>query len=250
MHHQTCLNCGKSLHGDYCSHCGQKAKTGRITLAFLWEEAFHFFTHMESGFFFTSFRLLVAPGKTVEAFISGKRKSYQQPVSYFLIWTTLYILTLYWIDRLFGENTVISYMEYFGPGATTKYAISHLSLVLTFVIPFQALYLLLFIAPGKYNYYESLVAAIYAVGTIIQLQFLFAVLALLIHFFTGASTELMLSDTLKGGYLIWFVAGLTRRQPVKKRFLRAALFVVLAFGTFTLWRLYGVPQFIHWVGGH
>lgn len=115
-----CLNCGAELHGAYCQQCGQKAKVERITFRYVVHDLFHFFTHIESGFLFTSIQMLKSPGATAKNFIEGKRKSYQPPVSYFFIWTTIYILLLYLIEKTFGENVVINYQNYFGPGEATK----------------------------------------------------------------------------------------------------------------------------------
>jgi hypothetical protein len=247
MHTKHCRNCGKPLHGSFCSHCGQKAEVDRITFTYIWHELFHFFTHVEKGFLFTSLRMLKSPGRTVKEFIDGKRKKYQPPISYFLIWTTIYILFLYWIEHMFGENTVINYKEYFGPSATTKFAISHLSIVLTIVIPFQALYLFLLVTKSTYNYFETIVASIYTLGTIILLQFVFAVTALLIYAIVSKSIELRISDAFKILYLLWFIADFIKLFPVNLKFLRATIFILLAFGTFTTWRLYGFPLLANWL---
>src|SRR5215831_15373584 len=127
---QYCKNCGSELYDLYCAHCGQKASTGRITLFNLLRELFEFFTHVERGFFYTSWQMLTMPGRASKEYIEGKRRIHQSPVSYFLIWITVYILFLYWIEKAFGENTVIDYMQYYGPDMTTRFAISHLSIVL------------------------------------------------------------------------------------------------------------------------
>lgn len=238
---KQCKNCGSSIHGLYCSRCGQKASTGRITFSYLWHEVFHYFSHIEKGFLFTSLHLIYEPGKTVKNFVDGKRKNHQPPISYFIIWTTIYILFLYSLEKYFGENTVINYQEYFGPATTTKYAISHLSLVLTFVIPLQALYLYILITRNTFNYFESMVAAIYSLGTVILFQFLFAVIALLVHLISSKSVDLRISDSFKILYLMWFITDLIRHFPVKLKVLKAIAFLILAFGTFTLWRLYGFP---------
>ena len=236
-----CKNCGKELHDLYCSHCGQKARTERITINYLWNEIFHFFTHIEKGFLYTSLQMLVRPGKSVRNFINGKRRKYQSPISYFVIWTTIFILLLFCIENLFGENVVINYKEYFGPGATTKFAISHLSLVLTIIIPFQALYLYLLVTKKVYNYFETMVATIYSLGTIILLQFVFAIVALLIHTIRTVPIDLGISDFFKVLYLTWFTFDLIKLFSLKMKLIRALVFIILAFGTFTLWRLYGLP---------
>lgn len=182
------------------------------------------------------------PGKSVMEFLSGKRVKYQSPVSYFLIWTTLFVLCLYALETFFGENVVIEYQNYFGPLASTKYAISHLSFILTIIIPFQALYLYLFISGGHMNYMESLVAATYAIGTIILLQIVFSLLAFIFYLITGKSTGLGYSDAFKVAYLCAFTLNLVKILNVNRKWIRALMFLLFAFTTFTLWRLYGVPK--------
>jgi len=237
-----CKNCNKPVHDLYCSHCGQKTNFERITLAYIGHELFHFFTHLEKGFLFTTVQMLIRPGRTAKNFIDGKRKNYQSPVSYFLVWTTIYILLLYLVEKFFGENVVINYKEYFGPGSTTKLAISHLSIVLTIVIPFQALYLFLLVTRNTYNYFETMVATIYSLGTIIFLQFIFVIGAIIIHSIITRSIALKVSDSFKVGYLLWFIADTVKLYPVKLKSLRVIAFIILAFGTFTIWRLFAFPE--------
>lgn len=240
----TCKNCQYPLNDRYCAHCGQKADTGRITFSFLLHELLHFFTHLEKGFLFTTKRMVLNPGEAITAFVAGSRKRYQPPVSYFLIWISVLFLTLYLLEMLFGENVAINYREYFGPGASTHFAIRHLALVLTVVIPFQALYLKILITGRRYYFAECLVVAVYVLGTIIFFQFVFALLALLIHLLTGNSVDIHYSDSFKMGYMLWFTTSFVRRFPVKHKVVRVLAFVILAFGTFTLWRYYGFPALI------
>jgi hypothetical protein len=235
-----CKNCGRKVHDLYCPHCGQATKIERITGPYLWHECFHFLTHIEQGFWFTSWRMVRAPGETVRAFIAGRRKATQSPISFFVIWTTIFILLLYGIDRVFGENVVIDYGDYFGP-STTRLAIGHLNVVLTIVIPFQAAYLFLLIGRGTYNYFECLVAVVYAIGTVILFQFVFAVLAVIVHGATGQAVDLRTSDVFKIAYLSWFTVDLFRALPGRWKVMRGLVFLILAFGTFTAWRLYGLP---------
>jgi hypothetical protein len=239
-----CMNCGHPVHDLYCGHCGQKANPERISFTFLWKEVFHFFTHLEKGFLYTSFQMVVHPGKTAKNFIEGKRKNYQSPVSYFLIWITIFILFLYSLEKIFGENAVIRYRDYFGPSLATKMAISNLALVLTVVIPFQALYLFLLVTRKSYNYFETMVATIYSLGTIIQFQFVFAFFATIYHLIFATAVDLQISDSLKIIYLVWFILDTIRLYSVNHKYLRALAFIGLAFGTFTLWRIYGFPVLI------
>ncbi len=246
---EICKNCGAHISGLYCSHCGQKAITERIGFKFLRHEAVHFFSHIEKGFLYTSVQMVINPGRVVTDFIKGKRKNYQSPVSYFLVWITIYLLLLYFVEKIFGENVAIDYKDYFGPSTTTKFAISHLSIVLLVVLPFQALYFYWLVARKNYNYFESFVVAMYFLGTVILLQSLFALLAVVVHFITGSSVALIYSDPLKLLYLIWAIADTIKLFSLKNKFIRVVAFAVLAFGTFTVWRLYGVPAMTDWIVG-
>jgi hypothetical protein len=205
---------------------------------------------MESGFLFTSKEMVKDPGNMVKQFIEGRRKIYQSPISYFLIWITVYILLLYSVERIFGENVVINYREYFGPGLATRFAISHLSLVLIVVIPFQALFLYLLVTKGVYNYAETLVAALYSIGTIILFQFIFALLALFIHLISGASVDLRISDILKVLYFGWFIQHFIKHFHRSHKWLRILAFTMLAFSTFSIWRIYGFPWLMSLFSSH
>jgi hypothetical protein len=239
---KTCKNCGKRSDGAYCSHCGQKLTLERIDLHYVLHEIFHFFTHLEKGFIFTTVRLLTDPGTMVMNYMGGKRKPYQPPVSYFLIWITIYLLSLYGLEKIFGENRVINYEDYFGPGASTKYAISHLSIVLTTIVPFHALYLYVLATKPRLNYFETLVAVIYALGTIIALQFMFVVIASLTYVLSGISVPLIYSDLFKIGYIIWMVYCFTKHFTLKYKLIRLILIILLMFGTFTIWRTALLPR--------
>ena len=157
----VCKNCGHINHDRYCGHCGQKSAVERITFPFLWHQVFHFFTHMEKGFLFTSWKMIRNPGITVKDFIEGKRKPYQPPVSYFLIWIAIYALLLYGVGKIFPEGRVINFRNYFGTGVSTRYAINHLGIVLSILIPVFGFYLFLLTSRKLYNYAECLVAIIY-----------------------------------------------------------------------------------------
>ena len=229
------------MHDAYCSHCGQKAKAERITFSYIWHGLVHFFTHAEKGFLFTSWRLLMAPGRTVKNFIEGRRINYQAPVSYYLIWNAFYILLLYIVGKSFGENKAVDFAQYFGPSEKTHYALSHLNIVLTALLPFQALYVYLVLVYRVYNYFESLVAVFYAIGTVLLLQFAFVALAIPVYLLSGVSTDIRLSDILKVLYIGWFMIDFVKLQPVKHKFIKAIVVLLLAFGTFTAWRLYVFP---------
>jgi hypothetical protein len=118
------------------------------------------------------------------------------------------------------------------------------------VIPFQALYFYGLVAWKKYNYFESFVVAMYYLGTVILLQCVFVLLALIIHPLIGASVALIYSDPLKILYLAWAVTDTIKLFRVKNKFIRIMAFAVPGIrNSLQVWRLYGVPAIIEWILG-
>lgn len=236
-----CKNCGMIGSGIYCSHCGQKLAVERIAFGYIWHGLVHFFTHTERGFLYTSWQMLIVPGRIAINFIGGKRKNYQTPVSYFLIWNAVYILLIYIVGKSFGENKVVDFSGYFGESEKTKYALSHLNIVLTALLPFQALYIYLFLMYRQYNYMEALVIIFYGIGTVLLLQFVFVMLAIPVHLLTGVSVDIRYSDVLKVLFMGWLVFDLVKLLPLKHKVLRSVIVLALTFGTFSVWRLFVYP---------
>lgn len=82
-HHQ-CANCDRSLAGNFCSHCGQKAHLHR-SLLHVGEEFLHGITHFDGKAWQTLPMLLFRPGKLTRDYIMGKRSRYIAPVPLFLL---------------------------------------------------------------------------------------------------------------------------------------------------------------------
>lgn len=238
----NCKNCNKELIGPYCYQCGQKARTDRISFNYLLKEFLIFFTHIEKGFVHTTIQMLINPGLMVIRFLEGKRKSIQPPVSYFIIWTAVFIILLLATEFIFGKNEVISYNDYYGPGKSTDYAIRHLSYILVAIFPFISAYFWIVLSGFKYNYFESLVSVFYVIGTILLLQSVFVIICILIHLISGLTIDLILSDPLKVFLVSWFTINFLKHFEIKHKLIRGIIFVILSFGTFTFWRLFVYPS--------
>ena len=86
-----CLNCGHPINSNYCPNCSQATEVGRITWKSFNAEFLHIFTHVEKSIVGTSWQLIINPGKLYAEYFACKRKKYQSPVAFFLIWVTISI---------------------------------------------------------------------------------------------------------------------------------------------------------------
>ncbi len=163
-----CKHCKAFGTGNYCNSCGQKFKTERLSLASIFHEAFHFFTHLDHGFPYTLKRLFHFPGKMQKEYIEGTRTKYQKPFSMFFICATVAALAIYWINLIL--------IKHFDAG-DSKEAIFFNKYWVVFqvlMLPFFALITYLLFRRSRFNYGEILVFQLYL------FSFLFIVL-LLIH---------------------------------------------------------------------
>ena len=98
---QDCLNCGSPLSESdhFCSRCGQKADTHRLTWKHFGHEVFHAVTHADASVLHLFKNLLVRPGVVAREYLDGKRKKYFNPFTWFLLSAGTMVL----LDGLFGE---------------------------------------------------------------------------------------------------------------------------------------------------
>ncbi len=231
----TCLECGQHFKGKFCPNCGQSAAIKRLSAAVLLEEILHFFTHLESGFIFTSWNFLVRPGISSMEYISGKRKKYQKPVSFLLIWAGLYILQ---------HNADIKYFHY----SLSREVISGLSIqeqsnllfrehFTIFLIPvlFVSAILLYFImARPIFNFTELLILCFYGMGVYFMLSLGSDVVLGVIFRKNILEMEVFMWQALMSSiYNLWFSYDVFKR--LKLRFFWLRLFSVAVLVMISGW---------------
>jgi hypothetical protein len=106
MSNNNCLNCGKVLTDKFCSGCGQKADTHRISFKhFIFHDVLHGTFHIEKGMFFTAKQALLRPGNAALDYISGKRIRFYN-VFYLILITIGLMIFLRHLDQfIYGEAT-------------------------------------------------------------------------------------------------------------------------------------------------
>jgi len=93
---RTCPNCYYPMSNsatEYCSNCGQKYKTGRISFWELINEAFSLLFNFDNKFFQTIGAIFI-PGRLTKKFFKGKHKSFVHPVRVLLVSTLVMIFAL------------------------------------------------------------------------------------------------------------------------------------------------------------
>ncbi len=89
----TCKNCGTAFTGKFCNQCGEKVYSDHDkSIAHLFHEVFHFFTHFDGALPVTIKTIFTKPGKYSLDFCNGIRKRYFKPVPLFLLLVVLYLL--------------------------------------------------------------------------------------------------------------------------------------------------------------
>jgi Protein of unknown function (DUF3667) len=87
-----CLNCGASLHGSFCSACGQRAVPPDPTVSDLAGDAWQELSGYD-GRIAATLRGLLRPGYLTREYLAGRRARYLSPVRLYLIVSVLYFLT-------------------------------------------------------------------------------------------------------------------------------------------------------------
>jgi len=87
-----CSNCHAKTTGAYCQQCGQTTSIRRITFRETLGDFFSSTFSLEGPLLSTIRLLIVNPGLLLREFISGKRKKYYKPVSFFVVLTAIYLI--------------------------------------------------------------------------------------------------------------------------------------------------------------
>lgn len=87
-----CLNCGATVHGQYCGQCGQRAMTRLISLWELIRDAFGDLFELDSRLWRTMIPLLVRPGLLTRDYLQGRRARYMPPFRMYLVLSLLFFL--------------------------------------------------------------------------------------------------------------------------------------------------------------
>jgi len=104
----NCLNCGMPLRGQYCGHCGQRARSRLISLWELVRDAVGDLFELDSRLWQTIVPLLFRPGKLTRDYLEGKRARYMPPFRMYLVLSLLFFVIAFFDPQ---ENLAILYED-------------------------------------------------------------------------------------------------------------------------------------------
>ena len=170
-----CKNCNHQFEGNFCNQCGQKASVGIINFKDILHEIWHNFTHTDRGYLQLFWDMLARPGITIKNYLSGQRKRYFNPFTYFIVTTSILILITHFVYQREYEVLGLTINDEFG-----NYIAKNGNYILFAVMPFISVLLWAFFFRSFKSLAEAFVVIIFVFGTI---NFLFILSNIFFYFF-------------------------------------------------------------------
>lgn len=168
----NCKTCENTLRSDfsYCPSCGAKIIRNRLTLKNIWQDLSFQVFNLDNTLFKTFRQLFTKPDVVIESFISGARKKYMNPVSYFAIAITLSGVMFYilrnWYHISLTENNLNR-----TNAPNMEFIFDYQGLLSYLLMPVYALMTwVLFLDIKKLNFTEHLVANAYTTAQVSFVQ--------------------------------------------------------------------------------
>lgn len=151
-----CINCGTTLRGIFCHHCGQAADTARYTFKSFSHEFYKSVSSVSvvavSKTFFT---LATQPGRFLRDYLGGMRVGYTNPIKYFFYAFVLELTVRGFLIWLTNDN------DHFAAQGVKNIQVQILDLVSTF---FWGFLWWAFYRRSGFNFTENSVCALYFVA--------------------------------------------------------------------------------------
>ena len=161
MLNKTCLNCEKELTDKYCSGCGEKADTRRISFKnFILQDLLHGTFNIERGIIFTAKQALLRPGTAALEYISGKRKRYYNIFLLILLTIGVMLFTRHFDQFFIDQGEEIITDKVYPNEASRKIDeifAQKSKIILLLFVPFAALNSLLLFRRRKLNFSEHII---------------------------------------------------------------------------------------------
>lgn len=253
MENGHCLNCNALLGHDnkFCSQCGQSRNVHRFTMYNFFHEGFHAFTHTDKGIFHLLKSLALRPGTTAREYITGKRKKYFNPFTFFLILMGIFVLSNNYfkketvqkqpdakvLERIPTQQGKVNYVAVMKRANTVNQVFrKHGNIVAMIAVPFISLFSWLFFRRRGFNYAEHLTANMMFVAFS---NLVFTVVIFPLASLVSPSTSFiitLLALILQALYFAWALNGFLQLTTAGQRFksIAVSLLIIILWAVFTM----------------
>ena len=218
-----CKNCTQEFEGKFCPKCGQKAKTGRITIRQVLNDARQHFIHFDQGFLYTMRELITRPGHSIREYIDGRRVKHIKPVKFMFWAAAINFLILHFIGL---DREIIQKMAEQQPKNNAKanelgqkfgsFLMEHPSIMLFCMIPAIALCSWLLFRRRNYNYAEHFVLNAFLMGEVCIASVLTVPVSKFLNDVSSSTAPVTLFGI--GIWVVYFGWSYTQFFPSQKKF--------------------------------
>ncbi len=171
----NCKNCRADLQPsfDYCPTCGAKVIRRRLTLKNVWEDISVQVFNLDNKLFKTFRHLISQPEVVINGYISGVRKKYMNPISYFAIAITLVGILFFVLRNVYHVDLTPGSIANSGKTPNMDFVFDYQGIITYLIIPMYALMTwFLFFDKKKLNFTEHVVTNAYITGQVSFVQVL------------------------------------------------------------------------------
>lgn len=239
----NCLNCDNSLteNNKFCSQCGAKVESDRLTLKWYLEEFSENFLKVDNKLFKTISALIIKPEYVINGYIKGLRKKYFAPLSFLIVALTLSGLNVFLLKNgylgdidysRFSSNSQdltsdnLEYLENY-----MHFTYSYYNVLLFLMIPFLAfISKVVFFNIKSFNFFEHLVIYTYSYSLCSIIGFSLLAFNIIFKFdYFNFSASLLILYIIYHIYALRRVFGLSKTKIAVKTLLFIPVFLVFYF---------------------
>ena len=163
---KTCKNCNSEVNSNYCHNCGQRTSIHKVTFSETFQDVINSMFSIDAPLWVTIKTLILNPGKLFRDYLSGKRKTYYKPVTFFILTTIVFVLVKALLNYDPMQNMVrvqqksIDMNLFYDAGIYMAKNINNI--IFTFVFSFAVMTKLFFYK--KYSLAEYVAVSFFVVG--------------------------------------------------------------------------------------
>uniref|UniRef100_UPI00404B6AD8 DUF3667 domain-containing protein n=2 Tax=Gelidibacter sp. TaxID=2018083 RepID=UPI00404B6AD8 len=239
---KTCKNCNSEVNSNYCHNCGQRTSIYKVTFSETFQDVINSMFSIDAPLWVTIKTLILNPGKLFRDYLSGKRKTYYKPVTFFILTTIVFVLVKALLNYDPMQNMVQVQQGskdlslFYDAGIYMAKNINNI--IFTFVFSFAVLTKLFFY--GKYSLAEYLAVSFFTVGFYMIIT---TVTMFLLQF--GVAQLRMVPFVLMFFYVIYALMSLFQTKDLLTiiKIVLVYLFAII----FYLFLGYGISLLIVWI---